>query len=374
MSERPMTPGTAAATTSHRINILIVDDSAVARMHLAHILEADPEFRVIGTVNDGEAALEFLRHHRPDVVLMDINMPGIDGFETTQRIMETRPVPIVICSATANPQDVAATFRVLEAGAVACVEKPMGYERREFEQAASELRHTVRRISEIKTMKNWVPARSAANDTPLFQRPQRKRREKGISVIGIGASTGGPIALQTILGSLPKNFAVPILIVQHIGPGFVGGLAEWLNQTTSLQIRLGSHGTHPVGGHVYLAPDDFHMGLDARGCIDLSKAKPENSVRPAIAHLFRSLAQECGSTAIGVMLTGMGQDGAAELKLMRDEGAPTIAQDSKTSVVHGMPRVAIELGGAMFVTPVGEIASKLIALVERANREAAGKS
>ena len=367
-----MIPERTGASTGRKITILVVDDSAVARMHLVHILEADPEIRVMATVNDGEAALAFLKEHRPDVVLMDVNMPGPDGFEITRRIMETRPVPIVICSGTANPKDVAAAFRVIEAGAVACVEKPMGYERREFEQAASELRRTVKRISEVKILKNWAYTRPAPDDGPLLGRTHPKRPARGISVVGMGASTGGPVAMQKILGGLPKDFPVPILVVQHIGPGFVGGLAEWLNQTTSLQVCLGGHGTRPLPGYVYLAPDDFHMGLDASGTIELSKAEPENRLRPAIAHLFRTLARECGPAAIGVMLTGMGDDGAAELKEMRDEGAATIAQDSATSVVHGMPRVAIELGGAMFVTPVGEIAAKLIALIERAHRGATG--
>ncbi len=369
-----MTQRNTTMPTGREIRILVVDDSAVARMHLVHILEADPEIRVVATVNDGEAALAFLKEHRPDVVLMDVNMPGLDGFETTRRIMETRPLPIVICSGTANPKDVAAAFRVMEAGAVACVEKPMGYERREFEQAASELRETVKRMSEIRAMKNWAFARTVPDEASALRRAPTKLRARGISVVGMGASTGGPVALQTILGGLPKDFSIPILVVQHIGPGFIGGLAEWLNQTTSLQIRLGGHGTRPLAGHVYLAPDDFHMGVDGRGFIDLSKANPENHVRPAVAHLFRSLARECEASAIGVMLTGMGDDGAAELKQMRDAGAATIAQDSATSVVHGMPRVAIDLGGAMFVAPVGEIASKLIALVERANRAVVGTS
>jgi two-component system chemotaxis response regulator CheB len=368
----PLTP--AGASSGKKITILVVDDSAVARMHLVHILEADPEIRVMATVNDGEAALAFLKEHRPDVVLMDVNMPGPDGFEITRRIMETRPVPIVICSGTANPRDVAAAFRVIEAGAVACVEKPMGYERREFEQAASELRRTVKRISEAKILKNWTFARTAP-DHPASSPPAHHRRPAhGISVVGIGASTGGPVALQKILGGLPKDFPAPILVVQHIGSGFVGGLAEWLNQTSSVQVCLGSHGTRPLPGYVYVAPDDFHMGLDALGSIELSRAEPENRVRPAVAYLFRTLARECGPAAIGVMLTGMGEDGAVELKQMRDEGASTIAQDSATSVVHGMPGVAIDLGGAMFVTPVGDIASKLIALVERAHREATGAS
>ena len=354
-------------TAARKVTVLVVDDSAVARMHLVHLLEADPEIRVVATVNDGAAALLFLEEHRPDVVLMDINMPGLDGFETTRRIMASRPVPIVICSGTTNPKDIAATFRVLEAGAVACVEKPVGYGRLEFEQAAAELCRTVKRMAEVKIVNHRDLSRTLSSLASMMPGAGWRRQRKGVQVIGVGASTGGPVALRTILGGLPKDFAVPLLVVQHIGSGFVGGLADWLNGSTSLQVCVAGHGAQPLAGYVYLAPDDFHMEVDSNGAIALSKAEPEHGVRPGISHLFRSLARECGPAAIGVLLTGMGSDGAAELKQMRDAGASTLAQDSATSVVHGMPGAAIALGAATHVFAVGEIASKLIALVEHYN-------
>ena len=353
--------------TGPKVSVLVVDDSAVARMHLVHLLEADPDIRVIATVNDGEAALKFLAEHKPSVVLMDINMPGLDGFETTRRIMDSHPVPIVICSGTANPTDIAATVRVLEAGAVACVEKPIGYGHAEFAQAAAELCRTVKRMAEVKIVNHRGLSRALASLESLLPGTDWRRQRKGVRVIGIGASTGGPVALRTILGGLPKDFPVPILVVQHIGPGFVGGLADWLNASTSLQVCVGSHGSHAMPGYVYLAPDDFHMGLDSAGILELSKEIPENGVRPAVSHLFRSLARHCGPAAVGVLLTGMGSDGSAALKEMRDEGATTVAQDSATSVVHGMPGVAIALGGATHVFAVGEIAAKLMILVEHHN-------
>ena len=354
-------------TPARTVSVLVVDDSAVARMHLVHLLEADPEIRVLAAVNDGAAALAFLSKQRPDVVLMDINMPGLDGFETTRRIMESFPLPIVICSGTANPKDIAATFRVLEAGAVACVDKPVGYGRAEFAQAAAELCRTVKRMAEVKIVNHRGLSRTLSSLASMMPGAEWRRQRKGIHVIGVGASTGGPVALRTILGGLPKDFPVPLLIVQHIGSGFVGGLADWLNASTSLPVCVAGHGIQPLAGRAYLAPDDFHMGVDANGVIALSKADPENGVRPAISHLFRSLARECGPAAVGVLLTGMGFDGAAELKEMRDAGASTVAQDSATSVVHGMPGAAIALGAATHVFGLGEIASKLIALVEHYN-------
>jgi two-component system chemotaxis response regulator CheB len=186
-----------------------------------------------------------------------------------------------------------------------------------------------------------------------------------ITLIGMGASAGGPPALQTILSSLSNSFPVAILIVQHIARGFLAGLVEWLNQTTGLQVHVASHGTCPLLGHAYLAPDDFQMGLSSNGRILLTREEPENGLRPAVSYLFRSLAEICGRNALGVLLSGMGKDGAVELKLMKDKGAITIAQDRESSVVHGMPGEAIELGGATHVLAADNIADVLITLVNR---------
>lgn len=350
-----------------RIDVLIVDDSAVARMQLVHLLEVDPAIRVIGTVNDGQAAMDFLDGNRPGVVLMDISMPGLDGFEATRRIMETRPVPIIICSGTMAPGDIAATFRAMEAGAVACVEKPMGRNHADFERAAEALRQTVKLMSEVKVVRRLAGTYAASGPGTTAR---RWFQSMPLSVIGVGASTGGPMALQTILGGLPKDFPLPILVVQHIAPGFIGGLATWLNDTTSLQISIAVHGAQPLPGHVYLAPDDFHMGISVGGAVALGGTAPENVLRPAVSYLFRSLAAACGPAAVGVLLTGMGEDGATELKQMRDAGASTIAQDRASSIVHGMPGAAIALGGAMHVLPLREIAGALIALVDSRNGKA----
>jgi two-component system chemotaxis response regulator CheB len=151
--------------------------------------------------------------------------------------------------------------------------------------------------------------------------------------------------------------------VQHIAHGFLPGLAEWLNQTTGFQIHVGAHGVRPLPGHVYLAPDDFHMGISVSGRILLTKEEPEDGLRPAVSYLFRSLAKEIGSTAVGVLLTGMGRDGAAELRLMKDRGAVTIAQDRESSVVNGMPGEAVKLGGATYVLAAGKIADGLVAVL-----------
>jgi two-component system, chemotaxis family, protein-glutamate methylesterase/glutaminase len=354
--------------SSKKIRVLVVDDSKIARLMLVHVLEQDPQILVIGSVDNGQAALDFFQVRRPDVVLMDIQMPQLDGFETTRRIMETTPVPIIICTATTDPKEVAITFRAMEAGAVACLEKPLSSEHPEFETLSATLLETVKLMSEVKVVRRWPRARQFQNMTQT--RREISRVAGGISVIGIGASTGGPPALQTILASLPKDFSVPILIVQHIASGFLLGLVEWLNQTTSLEVHIASHNAVPLPGHVYLAPDDFHLAMSTDARIMLSRQAHENGLRPAVSHLFRSLAEICGPDAIGVLLTGMGKDGAAELKLMKDKGAMTIAQDRESSVVHGMPGAAIELDSATHILPADKIADSLITLVR--SRQGAG--
>ena len=350
-----------------KIKVLVADDSQVARMLLVHLLESDPQIRVIGAVADGQSALDFVNENRPDVVLMDIHMPSMDGFEATRRIMETQPVPIIICSATTNSREMAITFRLMEAGAVACVEKPVAREHSEFEQLVANLLQTVKLMSEVKVVRRWPRSRLASAPATVARSAELKPAPAEIRVIGIGASTGGPPLLQTILAGLSKDFPAPILVVQHIALGFLPGLAEWLNQTTGLRIHIASYGISPLPGHVYLAPDDFHMGLSASGRILLTKEEPENGLRPAVSYLFRSLAEACGPNALGVLLSGMGRDGAAELKLMKDKGAITIAQDHESSVVHGMPGVAIELGGATHVLPADKISDALLTLVNRRN-------
>jgi len=350
-----------------KINVLVVDDSKVARMLLSRILEDDPRFQVLGEVADGQAAVDFVTERQPDVILMDVQMPGMDGFEATRKIMETRPVPIVICSGTVDPGELATTFRVMEAGALACVEKPVSPEHPGFAEMAAMIRQTVQLMSEVKVVRRWVAARTANQRLAESATVAVGQGPRKIKLIGIGASTGGPPVLQTILAGLPKDFPVPILIVQHIARGFLPGLADWLDQSTAFQVHIGGQGMPALPGHVYLAPDDFHMGVGVGERIFLSKADPENGLRPAVSFFFRSLAETFGGNALGVLLTGMGRDGAVELKQMKDAGAVTIAQDRESSVVHGMPGEAIAQGGATHILSAEKIASMLVTLIQRRN-------
>jgi two-component system, chemotaxis family, protein-glutamate methylesterase/glutaminase len=355
-------------TEGKKIEVLVVEDSTVVRMFLVRLLESDARIRVVGAVADGQAALDFVSKRKPDVVLMDIHMPRMDGFEATRRIMEAHPVPIVICTATAKAKDVIITFQAMEAGAIACIQKPLGLEHGDFEEMAGQMLETVKLMSEVKVVRRTARVRPApwTPDAPgaLIPAPRAAAR---VRVIGIGASTGGPPVLQTILAGLRKDFPVPVLVVQHIAQGFLAGMAEWLNQTTGLQVHIGSHGTLALPGHVYLAPDSFHMGAGSGGEIVLTREEPQNHLRPAVSFLFRTLAQAYGPAAVGVLLTGMGSDGAAELKQLRDTGAITIAQDRESSVIHGMPGAAIALGGATHVLPANQIAGVLARLASQTN-------
>ena len=347
-----------------KIRVLVADGADVAQ--LAQLLQRDSRLQVVGTVTDGNAAVEFVRKHKPDVVLMDVDMPRMDGFEATRRIMEEFPVPIIICSAEADPREMTTAFRTMEAGAVSCMRKPGAPSDPQFDEHASQLVQTVKLMSEVKVVRRW----------PTARRQAQARSGKGaattgpVRVIGIGASTGGPPVVQSILAALPKEFAVPVLVVQHISHGFLPGLIDWLSQTTGFRIVVASHGARPLAGHVYLAPDDFHMGMKSTGHLFLSREKPEHGVRPSVSFLFRSLAEECQSAAIGVLLSGMGKDGAAELKAMKDAGATTIAQDRESSVIHGMPGAAIEIGGATHVLPADRISEVLVSVVKRRNGDA----
>jgi two-component system chemotaxis response regulator CheB len=344
-----------------KINVLVVEDSPVVQMLLKHLLDSDPRLHVVGTANNGQEAVDFVAGQKPDVILMDVHMPKMDGYEATRRIMETQPVPIVISSATMTNQEVGVTFHALEAGAVAFIEKPVGLNTPGFDRMMQNLLETVKLMAEVKVVKRWARDRRTVVQ-PVAEPP---RRVEAIQVVAIGASTGGPPVIQTILKGLPRDYPAPILVVQHIASGFLGGMVDWLRETTSFPVHLGSHGAPALPGTVYLAPDGFHMGLLPGGRILLSKDEPESGIRPAVSFLFRSIANTSGARAVGVLLTGMGRDGADELKLLKDKGAVTIAQDAETSVIHGMPGEAIRLGAALYTLPPEQIVALLLTLVNR---------
>jgi two-component system chemotaxis response regulator CheB len=343
-----------------KIKVLIVDDSAVSRGLLARVLTSDPSIEIIANACDGAEALALLAEKKPDVVTMDIHMPGMDGFEVTRQIMETQPLPIVIVSASFNPDDVAKTFRAMEAGAVAAVEKPRGPGDPAHAEMARKLIDAVKAMSEVRVVRRWSRKRvEAARAEPAVA----LRAGGEVRLVAIGASTGGPPVLQTVLTGLPKPCPAPVVIVQHISAGFVQGLADWLTATTGMTVRLARHGDVAQAGFAYLAPDGCQMGITRDFRIMCGQEQAEHGLRPSASFLFRAVARHFGAHAVGVLLTGMGCDGAEDLKGMRDAGAVTLVQDKESSVVHGMPGEAIRLDAATHVGNPERIAAMLHALL-----------
>jgi len=350
---------------NEKINVLVVDDSAVARALLVHILDSDPEIEVTGVASTGEKALSLLKHKKPDVITMDVNMPGMDGFETTKRILEVWPVPIVIISTAWDSGDKTATFRSLEAGAVAFLSKPRGVADPNYEREAQEVVQTVKLMSEIKVIRripSFTPSSMHARVLPAVQPRQGAR---AIQIVAVGVSTGGPPVLQSILSKLPPRFPFPVVIVQHIATGFADALVKWLNETSALPVHVGIHGTDISSGHIYIAPGDKSMAVTQSGRLSVTPRSPNDATLSSVAHLLKSVRDVYGAHAVGVLLTGMGRDGAHELKLMRQTGALTIAQDKASSIVFGMPGEAVKIGAAMHVLPPDEIARLLTKLAAR---------
>ena len=351
-----------------KIKVLVVEDVAVIREFLLDILNSDPGIEVIGTAADGEEAVEAVRMKRPDVVTMDINMPKMNGLEATRQIMETTPTPIVIVSGAWDPEDVATTFRAIEAGALTIIQRPAGLGHPEHEVTKAHLLQTVKLMAEGKVIRRWNQ-QTIKIKREKFQVPPPEEETADIisaefKLLALGASTGGPVAIQTLLKHLAPDFPVPLAMVQHMTERFTQGFATWLRQTTEFPIHVAANGERLLPGHVYIAPEGLHFAVTKEMNVALSREDPENGLRPSVSHLFRSVAEAFGRHSIGILLTGMGRDGAEELKLLKDTGALTFAQDEESSVVFGMPGEAVKLNGATHVLPPEKIAARLKGLIK----------
>lgn len=345
------------------IRILLVEDSNVSREYLMYLISRENDLKVIATASNGKDAVDLALRLKPDVITMDINMPKLDGFQATREIMEKSPVPIIIVTASWDPKHVSTTFKALEAGAVSVIPKPLGSGHTDSEKLKKDFIKTIRIMSEVKVVRRIKkPTFLNSNkikDTDITT-PNISSYNKEFKIAAIGASTGGPQIIQQILNDLPNNFFLPILIVQHIAAGFVEGFIDWLNSTTKLRVKLAEDGEQPIPGFVYLAPDDYHMGLlKTSRTIKLSKAEKENGLRPSVSYLFRSVAEAFPNEAVGILLTGMGKDGSEELGLMKNKGALTIVQDEESSIVFGMPGEAVKIGAANLILDPKSISKKL---------------
>lgn len=337
------------------IKVLVVDDSLTVQELMRHILISDKDIDVIGSVYNGIEALKFLEKIKPDVITMDINMPYMNGFEVTQRIMETNPVPIIIVTSLFDSTDVQRTFQAIQAGAVSVIEKPVSIRNENYKQICNNIINNVKLMSEIKVIKR------------KFQNRKEMKKSTGVKtvanneccnkkIVAIGVSTGGPPILKKIVSNLTTSISVPILIVQHITPGFINGLVDWLRQETDIPIHIAFDGQSVLPGNIYFAPDDHHMEIMYNGKITLNKQEKINGLRPTVSHLFNSVANVYGKNSIGILLSGMGRDGVEELKLLKEKGAVTVAQDKESSVVYGMPGEAVKINAATHVLSLEKIA------------------
>jgi two-component system chemotaxis response regulator CheB len=332
---------------------LVAEDSAVTREFLVALLSEDAAIEVVGIARDGVEAVALAERLHPDVILMDVHMPRMDGMQATREIMARVPTPIVLTTAGFSALEATLTFEALKAGALTIIEKPAGLD----DPQIRELVQTVKLMAEVKVVRRW-PLRAPPALPPLVALSDRP-----IRVVAIGASTGGPAALLEILGETTGTLAVPVVVVQHITPGFSAGLAEWLGHEARLPVKLAEN-DEPLQkrGAVYIAPDGLEIGVGVDGRIRLTKGQTANGFSPTVDHLFSSIADAYGQYALGVLLTGMGRDGAQGLQRLRTRGAVTVAQDEGTSVVFGMPGEAVRIGAAQHVLPPKAIGRMIASL------------
>ncbi|GAA0444528.1 chemotaxis-specific protein-glutamate methyltransferase CheB [Actinoplanes campanulatus] len=349
--------------------VLIVDDSLTMRHHLREALAADPDLEIVGEAPDGERAVEMTARLRPDVITMDMMLPGISGLAATEQIMAQCPTPILVVS-SADREELFTTYDALAAGAVEVMEKPRGDD--SDADWPLRLRATLRLVSRIRVITHpraRLRGRVAAPPPPAP--PPAPGPPGGLTLVAVGASTGGPAALTEFLRGLPAGFGVPVLCVQHIAASeqFAVAFSDWLAGQTGRDIRYAADGTAVggLGGQVLLAPPDRHLLVRDR-TLRLSTAPPRHSCRPSVDVLFESVAEEFGPRGAGCLLTGMGRDGAAGLLRMRGRGAVTFAQDEGSCAVYGMPREAALIGAAAHVLPPGRMAARLGELLPAAVR------
>ncbi|RQR29445.1 MULTISPECIES: chemotaxis response regulator protein-glutamate methylesterase [unclassified Burkholderia] len=350
-------------TAVQKIKVLCVDDSALIRSLMTEIINSQPDMTVCATAPDPLVARDLIKQHNPDVLTLDVEMPRMDGLDFLEKLMRLRPMPVVMVSSlTERGSEI--TLRALELGAVDFVTKPRVGIRDGMLDYAEKLADKIRAASRARVRQAPQPqaaARTASGQpaAPLVNNPLVSTEK----LIIIGASTGGTEAIREVLTPLPPD-APAVLIAQHMPPGFTKSFAQRLNGLCRIAVKEAEHGERVLPGHAYIAPGHAHLLLARSGAnyiAQLSDEPPVNRHRPSVDVLFRSAAQHAGKNAIGVILTGMGRDGAAGLLDMKRAGAHTFAQDEASCIVFGMPREAIALGGADEIAPLSEMSRRVMA-------------
>ncbi|MGD8623797.1 MAG: chemotaxis response regulator protein-glutamate methylesterase [Anaerolineae bacterium] len=341
------------------IRLLVVDDSVFLRHTLTKRLGDYPQVDVIGHAIDGLDALDKIVELEPDVVILDVEMPRMDGLTALERIMAECPTPVIMLSAYTQ-RGARTTVQALIRGAVDFVPKPSS-------------NFTITEVIDELVEKVQVAADTSPTQAPTLPEPEKETREpasaprpfgKGDTVIVIGASTGGPRALQQVLSSLPADLPAAVTVIQHMPVGFTRSLAQRLNEGSPLTVREASPGDRLERGKVLLAPGNYHLVLGRNGTVKLDQGPPRNHVRPAVDVTMETAAEVYGQATIGVVLTGMGNDGTAGAARIKEAGGTVIAEDDSTSIVYGMPRSVSEAGLADYRLPLPKIAAMLAKLVE----------
>ncbi len=353
--------------THKTIRVLIAEDSPTVRHYLITLLAEVPGLEVIGEARDGREAIRLTEELRPDIVSMDISMPQLDGLEATRQIMTRCPTPIVVVSSLVD-DDVDLSFRALQAGALAVVPKPPDRQNADFSRRQQELIKTLKAMAGVRVVSRRPSLESAdggrlASASPKHDKSAARPRPE---LIAIGASTGGPSALGTLLQALAHPLPVPIVVVQHMSQEFLTGLARWLHNVAQTDVTIARDGEELLAGRVYLAPGTAHLTVIRRGTALIARlltAQGHYRHQPSVDALFYSVAQTCGSAAAGIILTGMGDDGANGLLAMYRAGAWTYAQDETSSTIFGMPNAAINLGAAQVVASLKDLPSEIAKII-----------
>lgn len=379
------------------IRVLLVEDSPVAIIILKRILNSSQDIQVVGTARTGLEGLTMIPLVQPDVICTDLHMPQMNGLEFTEQVMANCPRPILVISASVQPENKQNVFELLAAGAIDVFPKPRAGISENYEAIKQELITKVRILSGVSVFTlrrkrniNQIQTLSTPAKQPSISTTQKSSEPKIIThissskppekfvmtpsaqdqppklglqryrIVTIGASTGGPQALQTILTQLPAKFPVPVICIQHISQGFLQGLVDWLGRECRLPVKIAPFGEVPEPGHIYFTPEAKHLEFDRQGRFIYSSAAPYSGHRPSVTVTFNSIAQYYGRSAVGILLTGMGRDGADGMQAIAQRGGLTIAQDEQSCVVFGMPKEAIALGAAQQILPVKDIAPLLV--------------
>lgn len=363
------------------IRVLLVDDSRLAIEIIRRMLDTEPTIEIVGAASNGLEALKLIPRVQPHVICTDLHMPDMDGMSLTREIMAHHPLPILVLSNSLQPDQTDNIFAALQAGAVDVLAKPAGGLNADFGIMAHDLIMKIKVLAGVKVIRRR-PARSpspsaltAAEDGTRIPAAGMVRADaprggnRRTRIVGIGASTGGPQAIESLLAVLPGDFPLSIICVQHISPGFMDGLVYWLAKSCRIRVQTAIEGERPRPGTAYFPPDSRHLEINPDGRFHCSSALPLDGHRPSVDLTFSALARTYGQGALGILLTGMGQDGANGLLDIRRAGGTTFAQNEQSSVVFGMPKVAIDLGAAERVLALEEIAAQLLDLATPPDRK-----